>query len=373
MEKFRLVIADTDASYLKKLGNYIMLHHFSRFDLFTFTSPGPLADFLKNNTGQLDIVLYGSGFPMERPDSGALCAIKLLDAGNPGLDDGAGSISKYMHVEKLIKEVLNCYSKRSNANFLPDGKKKSIIAVVHSSSGGTGKTSIAAGLSMIASRRGFRTLYLNLESIPSTRIYFKADSERSFSDVIYHLKDKEDNLALQLESACCTDPASGVHFLLPPESVLELEELSAEDIELFIRTLRTSSQYDFVFIDLAPGISRRSLFLLGTGDVTVKMLSRPVLPGIRDNIMEKELAMAGNGPEGYDAKTLTVLNKYCGGAGINRDKFNVIIGESENLKSFNGDRLLIDVDAAFTAALNKLFDSIASDTGLRSGQRREVG
>jgi MinD-like ATPase involved in chromosome partitioning or flagellar assembly len=62
-----------------------------------------------------------------------------------------------------------------------------VISVV-SPAGGTGKSSIAAGCSILCAGRGMRAFYMDLEDIPSTEMFFHGDSRQSFSNVIYQLK-----------------------------------------------------------------------------------------------------------------------------------------------------------------------------------------
>ena len=349
-----------------------------RFDLHSFTSPGRLAAFLKNSPRQFDILLYGNTFAIgelnEELNADRIHTVIRLVGGNvSGTGDDGEAISKYKHAEMLVKDILYAFSKKSRINFVPDGEKKTIIASVHSSSGGAGNTSIAAGLSMVSSRRGCKSLYLNLEGIPSTGFYFKGSSDRTFSDIIFYLKDRDSSLALKLEGACCIDPASGVHFLLPPESVAELEDLAVEDIDLLFKTLRASCRFDFVFVDLPPDIGCRSLFIIKSSDVLVKVRTQDMRSGFRDNMLEKELAIKGNGMrEDFAAKTCCVLNKYVEDVGFNyhvtvdKSRFH-IINESESLKHYNGDRQLIEADASFSASLGRLLDCVISAAGAGNG------
>lgn len=371
MGKLSLAIVDMDENYLKRLGNYLIVHYSGRFNIHLFSSPEKLGAFLNSNTKRPDILLYSQSFPKEVLLPGKVhTMIRLSENSTYDRIEDADTIPKYRHAERFVQDILHIYS-RSNPNvFMPDRKTGAKINTVHSSSGGAGKTSVAAGLSMLAARRNIKTLYLNFECTPSTAFYFKGSSERTFSDIIYYLKEKGNNLAVKLEGGCCSDPASGVHYFLPPESAFEFEELADEDIDLFLGTIRSLSLFDIVFIDLPSGLSRRNNFILKASDKIINVCTLGAFSRYRDGVMERDPAVTdADGKNDFSSRIFHILNKYTENMNCDLcendylDRFSVIISESEKLKYSLREKLLIDLDPTFSASLGKLFDCLVAGYG----------
>ena len=377
MGKLSLLITDMDENYLQKLGSYLMVRYSGRFNIHLFSSLENLNLFLKSAGKRQDILLYSDLFPKEALVSEKVhTLIQLSDNNTIQHIEGVSTIFKYRHTESLVQDILHIHSRSSLDAIIPDGKTATDIYAVHSATGGTGKTSIAAGLGMLAARRNMKPLYLNFESTPSTSFYFKGRSERTLSDVIYYLKERGINLATMLEGACCCDPASGVHYFLPPDSVCEFDELTEEDIDLFLGTIRASSLFGIVFIDLPSGLSRRNNIILRSCDKVINVCAHGAFPLFKKSVMEGD--PINHGEEGTDelsSRSVHILNKYAGSVGIDgcekdhTGKFSIIISESERLKLNDGERLLIDIDPTFSASVGKLLDSLAvrGSEGCRSG------
>ena len=342
-----------------------------------FSSPEKLGSFLSSDRKQPDILLYSSSFQNEALLSGkAHTAILLSENSISGLIDGVETIPKYRHAERLVQDILHIYSTSNLDTFVPEGKTGTGINAIHSSSGGAGNTSIAVGLSMLAARRDLKPLYLSFESIPSTAFYFKGSSTRTFSDIIYYLKEKGNNLAVKLEGGCFNDAASGVHYFLPPESANELEELTEEDIDLFMRTIRAASLFDIVFIDLPSGLNRRNNYILKLCDRIINVCTHGAFSGYKKGVMDSDPAVAAAEVKNdFSSRTYHILNKYsenmpcdwCGNDYLER--FSVIISESEKMKYSFHEKLLIDIDPSFSASLGKILDCLVAG----DGEKRRFG
>ncbi len=369
--KLSLVVADPDGDYLRRLGNYLTVHHSGRFNVNLFSSPGELSIFLSSAGKHPDVLLYSDMFPRDALLSGKVhTRIQLSENNTASAAEGLYAIPKYRHTDQLVQNILHIYAERSSEAFTPDVKASAGIYAVHSASGGCGKTSIAVGLSMLAARRNLKPLYLNFENAPSTAFYFKGGAERSFSEVIYYLKEKGSNLAVKLEGACCFDPAGGVYYYLPPESACEFEELTEEDIDLFLKTVRSSSRFGIVFIDLPSGWSGRNKSILKSCDKVINVCLYGAFSFFKKAVMEGDpgVAVAEEG-SGFSSKVFHVLNRYREnvprGWGEKEDtgRFHAVMGESEKLDHNTGEKLLIDMDPSFSASLGKLFDCLAAPGG----------
>jgi len=350
MGRLSLVIADNDADYVRNLENYLMVHYSQRFDIYSVTTSGYAAVFLLDGSKRMNILLLGSGFddnpfPLQRFDA----VIRLADtnasghggmgrggaiyncaehdgmgSGDAGYDsaghdgnmyNGAGFASavKYQHVERLIAGIFRVYSRSGTGNMLPELHKKTMVISVFSPAGGSGKTGISAGCSMLCAQRGKKVFYLNLESLSSAPLYFKGESSRNFSNIIYYLKEKDCNIALKLEAATCSDAGSGVCFFLPPDSSTEMGELTPEELDRLINGFRQLSCYDIVFIDMPAGLDRNVISLLKASDVVVQVYGPDAASSYKRRILQREQdILCKKYSLDLSGKSVFVLNKHRG-------------------------------------------------------------
>ena len=110
-----------------------------------------------------------------------------------------------------------------------------------------GSSTVAASCALNFAMKGLKTLYINLEQLGNANIFFNAEGQSDFGDVIYAIKSKKSNLSLKIESTMKMDPR-GVYFFDSCKMALDNMEISKDDIERLMRELRTSS-FEYVIID----------------------------------------------------------------------------------------------------------------------------
>lgn len=282
MGRLSLILADNDSSYAAGLEKFLVINHPRKFDIFSFSSYEKLADFLDNNDRK-DILLINSGMYSEELRKKNIGSLIFLSGDNTdSVPEGLGSVFKYQHIDKLVTDMIRLYTADCHRECPAPVKSRTKLICVCSSAGGAGVSSISAGLSILCAGRGLRTFYLNLENIPSTGVYLQSvNRECNFSNVIYHLKEKGTNLGLKLEGLKSCDLRSGVSFFPPPDSILELEELTARDISALLNEFKTGASYDAVFIDMAACLDKRASAVFSAAD----MILLVVVPG--ENTSEK--------------------------------------------------------------------------------------
>ncbi len=275
MGKLSLVLADGDTEYLSKLERFLIVNYPQRFEIISFASREKLDAFL-NGADKPDILLVSNDMFKEGSITGNAAVTVILDGGGETpVPVGYDTVEKYRHADRLVAELLRLYSSNVAKGHLAPGKYRTRIICVCSPAGGTGKSSIAAGCSILCGRRGTRTFYLNLEAVPSTEAFFNSDagSGQSFSNVIYYLKGKNGNIGLKLEGAASLDARTGVHYFKPPENLFEFNELTEQDITLLLNTFRKSAVYDMVFVDIGSGFSPVNAEVIRQSDIILPVLT----------------------------------------------------------------------------------------------------
>lgn len=364
MGRLSLVIADSDADYLAKFEKFLMVNYPQRFDIFSFSSSGNLSDFL-SNPDKRDILLINSNMYKKGLQLKNIDAVILLSGdGEELIPEGVEAINKYQHAEKLVADILRLYAGRGLKACTMSGHSNTQIVCIYSPAGGTGKTSIAAGCSILCARRGFKTFYLNMEDVPSTSLFFHSESRQSFSNVIYHLKGKGKNLGLKLEGAKCCDSKTGVHFFSPPDSILEMEELTNNDVICLVNEFKSSASYDAVFIDMSCGLNQRNAAILGCVDVILMVL----VPDSTSSVKMKELEA------GFDmlkhkygaqltGRTVTIVNRNderarsIGTAAFIDNTPAIEIGECISQETNRHAEGLVE-NVAFLSSLNRLLEFV---------------
>lgn len=331
---------------------FLMIHYPQRFDIFSFASSEALSDFLvrsdKKDVLLINKKIYQKELQLRNVDDVLLLSDDRAD--DPA--GGAETLFKYRHAERLVADMLRLHASRSAKACSVSGHSNTRVVCVYSPSGGAGKSSIAAGCSIVCARKGLKTFYLNMEDMPSTDLFFRSEAEQSFSNVIFHLKGKGPNLGLKLEGAKSCDIKTGVCYYAPPDSVLELEELSDEDIVKLVKGLKENAVYDTVFADMPCGLNKRSLALLCCADAILLVLSPDEVSGRKLKQLEAaiEILKSKYGARMSD-RMITVLNKY-DGAGAAPDIPGCAVGRVK------GHAGLPVEDPSFIADMNRLLEAI---------------
>lgn len=315
--RLSLVMADGDRDYLARFERFLIVNYPQRFEVFSFSSSDTLLDFL-NNHDKKDILLinrkiYRKELRFIGVDSvtGANSVIFLSGDGGEVVPEGFDVIDKYQHAEKIVAEILRLYSSGCAKDCHVSGSNHTHLVCIYSPAGGTGTSSIAAGCSILSAGRGLKTFYLNLENVPSTGRYFNGETEQSFSNVIYYLKGKGHNLGLKLESAKCCDSKNGVYFYAPPASVLDMSELTEQDIVHMLDEFKKGAIYDAVFIDLPSGLNPHNTAVLGHSDAIILVLGQGESTTLKMNQVKAgiELLEQKHGIE-ILGKITPVINKW---------------------------------------------------------------
>jgi cellulose biosynthesis protein BcsQ len=308
MGRLSLVIADHDAEYIRNLEKYIMINYPKRFEILSFSAADSLCAYLKKQP-QTDILLVNCKMIDESIKAYNHGVVMVLTEHESEAEvHDYESVKKFQHIDNLVSEIVRLYTSRSNRNCRISGNKHTRIVSIISPSGGTGKSCIAAGCSIISAGRGFKAFYLNFESIPSTEAFFNGDSMQNFSKVIYHLKGSN-NLWLRLEAAKCIDIKTDVHYFKPPENISEMDELDDQDMMRLISEFKSSGVYDYAFIDMSAGLDRKNSSILRCSDIIVLVLTDDAIMQTKVKEFQKSLELLENKwKEDIHGKILSVCN-----------------------------------------------------------------
>ena len=378
MGRLSLVMADGDRDYLARFERFLIVNYPQRFEVFSFSSSDALLDFLNSHEKKDILLINRKLYRKELRFIGVDSVIFLSGDSSEAVPEGFDVIEKYQHAEKIVAEILRLYISGCAKDCHVSGSNHTHLVCTYSPAGGTGTSSIAAGCSILSAGRGLKTFYLNLENVPSTGRYFNGETEQSFSNVIYYLKGKGHNVGLKLESAKCCDPKNGVYFYAPPASVLDMSELTEQDIAHMLDEFKKGAIYDVVFIDLPSGLNTHNTAVLCHSDAIILVLGQGESTTLKMNQMKAgiELLEQKHGIE-ITGKITPVINKWNKGDLWSAAAFfyGTPAMAIEKYSVMGSDRLdqHLDENLAFLSEVNKLLEQIlpkgaANSTAYNGGE-----
>lgn len=310
MGKLRVVVADSDMEYVQGLSDYMGSFHSYKFEVRTFTSIDYLIEFLAKKDNKYDILLLSTEFYLRESSFKELEKSALLSPGNIIQDFGLPVVDKYQHAERIVGCIAGILAEtREGRAPVPGGRLAKTVAV-YSACGGIGKTSVALGCSMQCSKRGLKVFYLNLEMLNSA-CFLTYDKRISLSQILFHAKEKNNNLALKIEASKCIDSKYGIHYFPMVDSPLDIEDMSWEELGFLLETIKTMGLYDFIFIDMTSCFNRINARLLEECSNTIFLYAQDRNSGIRqEKVLQLLAELCKKGYESISDKSIFVVNKY---------------------------------------------------------------
>lgn len=312
MGRLSLVIGDADTAYLDGLLKYLSYAYSDRFRISSFTSAESLIKFLSGHDGVIDILLVAPEIYTDKLPENKIKTLIILSSGRLRENiNSHGVVNKYQHGDKIATEVIGIYSRKNKNEIISvDGGRKTRVVSVYSPAGGTGKTTVAIGASVICAQAGKKVLYIGLEDISTLSAFFQYTQSPNLSNIIYYLKDKEKNLAFKIEGIRCIDSETGLHFFAPPDCACELDELSSEDVSNLITHIRGMHYYDVVFIDMSCSFNRRNLSLMLSSDDIFLVTGRDEVSCSKLITFENQLSVLSNDEKArICGKTVLIVNE----------------------------------------------------------------
>lgn len=253
-----LAIFDYELDYGNHLMNYINRKSKLSFQTSSFSNIDSLLEYAAENP--IDILLIGEDAEKELDTLRDKAKnIYILTKGQEIEDSPYPCIYKFQSANQIVMNILEYYLEDGNNKMglikTTSNSKKVICTLSLDEKSKKNLVSLALsnyyGLS-------YKTLYVNLEFF-SQLSFLKLEESPGFSELLYYIKQKNQNLMIKLNSMIhhCN------HFdLIPPAShYQDLLEMTEEDIDFFLQCLLDYSDYDVIVFDVTyTGNNILSLF-----------------------------------------------------------------------------------------------------------------
>ena len=258
--KIKVAILTSDIKYLARISNILSTRYSDSLELYSFTDSTLAVESVQMS--KINILFADPAFDIDFhliPDSCDF--IWLVDQTDIETYRGRRAVCRFQTVELFYKQILNIYSEHQDEviRHYTVGNCKTVAFLPVS--GGAGASSLAAAAAINLSSAGKKVLYLNLEKLGSSDVFFSGDGPFGMSDVIFALQSKNANLSLKLES-CVKQDRRGVYFFSQTKSSLDMFEMSSEHYARLLLELINSDRYDVIVIDTDFGLDTKKLDFL---------------------------------------------------------------------------------------------------------------
>lgn len=267
--KIRLAILELDKAYLNRIVSVFQSKYADKLEVYSFADKTAAMEAVK--TYRIGVLLAGEDFEIDTDELPSGCGFAyLVDARDVNALRGETAICKFQKAELIYKQILGIFSdKTSMVTGCHSGENGGATVVgFFSASGGSGCSTAAASFAVCLARKGKKVIYLNLEILGSSDIFFRGEGQGTFEDVIYSVKSKKSNLSMKLESTVRQDD-SGVFFFSGTPTALDMKELKIEETKQIIKELKISCGYDCVVIDMNFFLEKGKMELLSECDEIV--------------------------------------------------------------------------------------------------------
>ncbi len=256
--RIRLAILEKDTMYLQKMVAVFNNKYGNELEIYSFTELDAAMDCISSK--KIDVFLANSAFDInfvQVPEKiGFAYLVESLDIDR---FNEKRAICKFQKIDLIYKQILNIYSEQIPNIIGSNNDVHSTVKTIAFSSpcGGVGTSTVAAGCAISLASKGYRTLYLNLETYGNSDAYFSCDGQFDFSEVIYAIKSNKTNRAIKLQSTVKQD-SSGVYYYSSVKVPLDMMELNSDDFSTLQREIQMLDSFDYIVVDIGFPADRKS-------------------------------------------------------------------------------------------------------------------
>lgn len=266
MAKPRIIIADTDVNYIIPLQLKFVEDFFEKVDLEIITDEGYFEE-LFSSPQRADILVVSEDLYNQSLQRHNIANIFLMTEQyeEDQTDElNLNRIFKYTSIKEIFNEITG---KSAEALKVKTGaKKEPEIILVYSACGGTGKTTVAMGISACLTKNYKRVLYINAGYLQSFQYMLENPTPISAGDIYAKLANPTDSIYLDIKHVIRKELFS---YIPPFKAALISLGINYSIYSKIALAAKKSNEYDFIVIDADHVFDEHKADLLGIADKVI--------------------------------------------------------------------------------------------------------
>lgn len=317
MAKPRIIIADTDISYIIPLQLKFVEDFFEKIELEIITEEDYF-ETLFSTPQRADILIVSEELysqAMQRHNISHIFVMNEQYEEEQTADLNVNHIFKYTSIKEIFNEITG-----KSADVLKiekNGKQETQVVLFYSASGGTGKTTAAMGVSASLTKNYKRVLYINASRLQVFQHMLENHSAITAADVYAKLAAATDNIYLDIKHVIRKELFS---YIPPFKAALMSLGLNYSIFEKIIISAKKSGEYDFIIVDADVSFDEDKATLLNISDKVVVVTKQTFAAVLATNILVSNI----NGASAE--KYIFVCNDF------NKEEDNALISPKLSLK-----------------------------------------
>ena len=273
MSRPRVIIADTDEQYIIPFLFKFINEFFEQIDFEIITDREYFSELFMRPQKAAVLIISDS---MYQPDlkkhniSKVFILTEQYEENNTS-DLDVVRIFKYTSIKTVFGEIIGkCAEILDVVN---SGKKDTQIIMVTSANGGTGKTTVAIGLSAALAQNYKRVLYVNATNLQSFSHMLDNSVMISEPEVYVKLSEASDSIYYDIKHVVNRE----VFDYLPPfKAVLLSLGLSSSIFCKIVTSVQRSRDYDYIIVDSEAGLSEDKAELMELANKVIFITNQSV-------------------------------------------------------------------------------------------------
>ncbi len=261
MSKTKFALCDKDEIYCMRLDEYLRGHLSLQFDIFSFTDPEIMKQFVKENVVSLLMI---SETVLSQIDEKFLKSetknVLILDEGMGNCsivredekekDLNIGTVNKYQAASGIVDKIISfCTESADDFGNLGVGTGSGTGKVLgfYSPIGNCGQTTMAIAMAELLASES-KVLFLSLESFSALSQTLGIESDEDITDLIYYAECEREKIGLYLERIKKT--RNNVDYVMPAKTAMQLKEVNMDRMKNLLELLIGKCGYDYVIMDM---------------------------------------------------------------------------------------------------------------------------
>lgn len=291
MAKPRIIIADTDISYIIPLQLKFVEEFFEKVDIEIITDK-EYYERLFSTPQKVDILIISEELydtSLQRHNIGNIFLMTEQYEDEQTGDLNTNRIFKYTSIKEILNEITGKSAGALKASY--ETKKETQIVLVYSACGGVGKTTVALGMSACLTQNYKRVLYINAGHLQSFQRMLDNKSPITVSDVYAKLTNPSDNVYNDVKYVIRQELFS---YLPPFKAALMSLGLRYSIYEKLVIGAKKSADYDYIIVDADPSFDEEKARLIDIADKVVVITRQNEASVFSTNVLVSNINGAGS-------------------------------------------------------------------------------